>query len=359
MNDRLLSLGFSEEIIQESVQYKELFPGRVIAQYKGLYRVATENSEMAAEISGKFRHLAAALSDYPAVGDFVMLDRVNNLSGNAIIHHVLARKSVFIRRAAGTANDVQTVAANIDIVFICMSLNKDFNLRRLERYLSITWDSGATPVIVLTKSDLCGEIALKLSEIQVIAAGVDIVTTSSIVADGYKPIIKYLAPGKTVAFIGSSGVGKSTLINQLIGRELIETKETGKDDKGRHATTRRELMIIPAGGAVIDTPGMRELGIESANFTKTFADINELARKCKFSNCQHINEPNCAVRKAVEDGLITEGRLLSYQKLKKEAKYEDLNFKQIEKEKINTMFADVGGIRNARALIKSKSRKQQ
>lgn len=357
MNKKLINLGFSERFLQESKLYEGLFLGRVVAQYKDLYKVATEKSEILSEISGKLRYSSDELSDYPAVGDFVMIDREDELHGNAIIHKILTRRSIFVRRAAGTSHDVQVVAANIDTVFICMSLNNDFNLRRLERYLSIAWDSGAIPVVVLTKSDLCEDLLERLAEIEKVATGVDIVVTSSMTEDGYSSILKYISPGWTVAFMGSSGVGKSTLINRLIGGDVIETREIRKDDKGKHATTRRELIVIPSGGAVIDTPGMREIGVESVNLVKTFADIDEFTERCRFKDCQHENEPGCAVRKAIEEGMITEERLQSYNKLKKEAKYEGLNSKQIEKEKITEMFADFGGMKNARDYIKSKNKK--
>ncbi len=354
MNNKLLDMGFAERFTQEATLYPGLYLGRVVSQYKELYKVATEQSEVLAEISGKLRYATVELSDYPAVGDFVMIDRKDEMHGNAVIHHILTRKSAFIRKAAGKAHDVQVVAANIDTVFICMSLNNDFNLRRLERYISIAWDSGANPVVVLTKSDLCDGIYNRLSEIEKIAIGLDIVVTSSMTGDGYGAIMKYIEPGQTVAFIGSSGVGKSTLINRILGEQLIETREIRKDDKGRHSTTRRELFITPTGGAVIDTPGMREIGLESVNLSKTFIDIDELAEQCKYKNCQHENEPGCAVRKAIEDGVISEERLQSYKKLIKEAKYNGMNSKQIEKEKINEMFSEFGGMKNARDYIKSK-----
>lgn len=356
MNERLIDLGFSENFLQESSRYNDMFLGRVVAQYKDLYKVATENSELFAEISGKLRYTSEGLADYPAVGDFVMLDRDSSQTGNAIIRHILTRKSAFIRKAAGTANDVQVVAANIDTVFICMSLNNDFNLRRMERYLAIAWDSGAMPVIVLTKSDLCEDMPTKLAEISEVAVGVDLVITSSMTEDGYITIRKYITTGHTVAFLGSSGVGKSTLINRLLGENMIETREIRKDDKGRHTTTRRELIVIPSGGAVIDTPGMRELGVESVNLAKAFTEIDELASRCKFNDCQHESEPGCAVLKAIMQGSITDERLISYNKLKKEAKYEELNSKQIEKVKIYEMYSDFGGIKNARDFVKSKNK---
>ena len=263
-----MDLAFSERFLQEATLYPDLYVGRVVAQHKDLYRVATPKAEVFAEISGKFRHASVALSDYPAVGDFVMIDRQDECHGNAIIHQTLTRKSLFVRRAAGTSQDVQIIAANIDIVFVCMSLNNDLNLRRLERYLSITWDSGAIPVVILTKADLCEDLDTNLSAVETIALGVDVVVTSSFEEDGYRSLLKYITPEKTVAFIGSSGVGKSTLVNRLLGKDAFETKEIRKDDKGRHTTTRRELIAIPGNGFVIDTPGMREIGVENVDLAR-------------------------------------------------------------------------------------------
>ena len=358
-NIDMKNAGLTEELTQESKQYKDLFVGRVTSQSKNLYKIITENGEIVAEVSGKFHFSVKELSQYPAVGDFVMIDRTDNSMGNGIIHHILTRRSIFARKVAGSKEDLQIVAANIDTVFICMSLNNDFNLRRLERYLSIAWDSGAVPVIVLTKSDLCLDIETKLIDISSIAIGVDILVTTSTSDEGYQTLKGYLSSGQTVAFIGSSGVGKSTLINCLIGQNALDTSGIRNDDKGRHTTTRRELIMLPNLGVVIDTPGMRELGIISADLTKSFADIDELAKNCRFTDCTHKNEPNCAVQKAIKDGALSVERLESYRKLKKETKYEGLNSKMIEKEKINEMFSGMGGMKNARKFIKEQNKKKR
>lgn len=353
------SVGLTEEFIQKSKLYKDLFTGRVSSQSKNLYKVITEEGEIEAEVSGKFHYSVKELSEYPAVGDFVMVDRTNNLQGNGIIHHILTRRSIFARKMSGSKENIQIVATNIDTVFICMSLNNDFNLRRLERYLSIAWDSGAIPVIVLTKSDLCKEVEARINAISSIAIGVDVLVTTSTFTEGYQSLKKYLADGKTVAFIGSSGVGKSTLINCLLGKILLDTNGIRNDDKGRHTTTSRELIMLPNLGVVVDTPGMREIGIISADLTKSFSDIDELAYDCRFNDCTHKNEPNCAVQQAIKDGVLLVERLESYWKLKKEAKYEGLNSKMIEKEKVSDMFSSMGGMKNARKFIKEQKRKKR
>lgn len=243
--------------------------------------------------------------------------------GNAVIQAILPRKSVFTRRAAGTANREQVVAANIDTVFICMSLNNDFNVRRLERYLSVAWDSGASPVIILTKADLCDDLDQRLREVESVALGVEVVVTSSLSENGTDTLKPYLKEGKTASFIGSSGVGKSTLINRLMGSDRLATNGLRNDDKGRHTTTHRELVLLEDGALVIDTPGMRELGMWGAEsgIDTTFADIEALALVCKFKNCTHTSEPGCAIRAGIEDGSLSEERYRSYTKLSAENAY--------------------------------------
>ncbi|GIQ70577.1 ribosome small subunit-dependent GTPase A [Xylanibacillus composti] len=350
----LKNIGLTDAFLRESTRYSELTVGRVASQSKGLYKVITEQGEWVAEIAGKLRYAASSVAEYPVVGDFVMVDRPNHAADTAIIHHVLTRRTVLERKAAGTSQDVQIVASNMDIVFICMALNQDFNLRRLERYLAIAWNSGATPVVVLTKSDLCVDLQTKLDAAAAVALGVDLVVASSLYEDGIQAVQGYMGSGITCVFIGSSGVGKSTLINRLMGASVMETNATRKDDKGRHTTTRREMLQLPGGGVIVDTPGMRELGLEGAELSRSFADIDSLAAACKFADCRHENEPKCAVREAVQAGLLTEERLANYWKLKREAKYEGMNARQIESAKLDAMFGGVGGMKQARKFMKAK-----
>ncbi len=356
--NQLKKYGAEERFFTEAAQFDKMSLARVISQYKGLYRIVTEQSKGLAEVSGRFRFEASSLLAYPAVGDFVMVDRADLQSGNAIIHQVLSRKSAFMRAAVGVSNEAQLVAANIDFVFICMALNNDYNLNRLERYLSIAWDSGATPVVVLTKSDLCDDLAEILIEISSVAVGVDVVTTSSLDKESYQQLFHYIKPGLTASFIGSSGVGKSTLINLLAGKELLATSHIRQDDKGCHTTTRRDLLLLPQGGIVIDTPGMRELGVESADLSKSFADIEELVLQCKFNDCTHITEPGCAVQQAIADGELDARRFENYKKLQKEARYDGLSSKQIETEKINAMFGGTAEMKRIRDYAKQKNKRR-
>lgn len=320
--DGINKYGFNGIFEAYAAEYHTLTPARVILQEKDLYRIVTAHGEQPAVVSGKFRYEAQTVSEYPAVGDFVMVEHAGE-DGNAVIQAILPRKSVFTRRAAGTANREQVVAANIDTVFICMSLNNDFNVRRLERYLSVAWDSGASPVIILTKADLCADLDQRLREVESVALGVEVVVTSSLSENGTDALKPYLKEGKTASFIGSSGVGKSTLINRLMGNDKLATNGLRNDDKGRHTTTHRELVLMENGALVIDTPGMRELGMWGADsgIDTTFADIEALALGCKFKNCTHTSEPGCAIRAAIEDGSLSEERYRSYTKLSAENAY--------------------------------------
>lgn len=297
--------------------------GRVALEHKNLFRVYTQHGEVFAEISGKLRHEATSRGDLPGVGDWVVI-RARPEGDRAMIHAVLPRRTCFARKLAGSRTEEQIVAANVDTVFLLTSLNQDFNLRRIERYLLIAWESGANPIIILSKSDLCDGVAGPISEIQAVARGVPIHAISVVTGIGLQDIAQYFKRGQTVALLGSSGVGKSTLINHLAGVDRLRVQTVREsDDRGKHTTTHRELILLPAGGLVLDTPGMRELqlweGDESLQLV--FDDIDALAAGCFFSDCQHQDEPRCAVRDALVAGTIDAGRYQSYEKLQKELKY--------------------------------------
>ncbi len=330
---------------------------RIISCFGNIYKIAIASGEKTARVSGKFAHEAISNLGFPVVGDYVLARKIDN--GDDVIYKVLTRKSIFSRKAAGTSNTIQPICANIDYVFICMSLNKDFNLRRLERYISLSWDSGATPVVVLTKSDLHDDASSKVIEVETVALGVDVIVTSSIDDVGFDKLKSYLKKDKTVSFLGSSGVGKSTLINGLLGKKLIATKEIRMDDdKGKHTTTTRNLFYLENGSAVIDTPGMRELGFDGGESSHTFSDIEAFAKNCKFSDCKHESEPKCAVKRAIESGLLDQSRLDSYNKFMREASYDGLKGKQLEKAKLDIMFSEIGGMKNVKNFIKENDKRK-
>lgn len=313
--------------------------GRVSLEHKHMYRVQTEACEALAEVSGKMRHLALRREDYPAVGDWVVLS-IREEEQRATIHAVLPRKSKFSRKVAGQVTEEQIVATNVDTVFLVTALNLDFNVRRIERYLVLAWESGANPVIVLSKADLCPDPEALAAEVAAVAVGVPIHIISSAENRGIQELADYISPGQTVALLGSSGVGKSTLVNRIYGKEILDTGDIRSgDDKGKHTTTHRELISLPGGGILIDTPGMRELQLWDASegLSTSFQDIEELAEQCFFQNCKHQNEPKCAVKEALDEGTLPEGRFHSYVKLQKELAYlarkEDKGLQAAEKAK--------------------------
>ena len=295
-------------------------PGRVASEYKHFYGVYRESGKVLGEIAGKLRHEALDRGDLPVVGDWVVI-RPGSEHDKVTIHAVLPRKSKFTRKVAGFRTEQQIVASNIDTVFLVTSLNQDFNLRRVERYLIVAWESGARPVIVLSKSDLCDEIEDRIREIKVAAGDAPIHAVSVVTQEGIDELARYLNRGQTVALLGSSGVGKSTLINHWLGSDHLRVREIREHDgRGMHTTTHRELIVLPQGGLVLDTPGMRELQLWDGDggLHIAFADIETMASHCYFSDCRHQDEPRCAIREALAEGEIDAERYQSYEKLQKE-----------------------------------------
>ncbi len=321
----LETYGWSETLRRQfqSFAAEGLTPGRVIIHQRGPYRIVTEAGEMAAEMSGRFVR-EAEMGGFPAAGDWVAVS-VRLPERAATIHGVLPRRTAFIRKAAGRGRMAQVVAANVDIAFLALSLNDDLNPRRLERYLAAAHESGARPEIVLTKADLAPDAARIAAEIGAVTGGAPVHLVSSRAGTGLETLRAAIKAGETAVLLGSSGVGKSTLVNALVGEARMATRAIREDDdKGRHTTTHRELVLLPGGGLLLDTPGMRELALWEADdgLSQTFEDVEALVAACRFSDCTHGNEPGCAVRAALESGELDAARLESFGKLKGELAHE-------------------------------------
>lgn len=310
---------------------ENFLPARVALEHKHACVLLAPHGEITATCTGRLLHTALARAALPAVGDWVAVRlRAESLATTATpligdIHAVLPRRTSFTRRASGSADAEQVLATNVDTVFLVTGLDRDFNLRRIERYLAVARASGSQPVIVLNKSDLHSDPLAAAAEVRRIARTAPVVTLSAASGDGVDALGPWLAPGATVALLGSSGAGKSTLINRLLGTERQDTGALSRGvDKGRHTTTRRELLALPGGALVIDTPGLRELqlwDVDESAVAETFPEITALAAGCRFQDCTHQREPGCAVRAALEDGTLDPARWASYEKLQREQAY--------------------------------------
>ncbi len=305
-----------------SADHPEMTPARVVAEHRELYRIHTGSREVAARVCGRLRHVAAQPADLPAVGDWVLVE-LPDTDGDAVVHEVLPRATQFARAAAGARTDEQVVAANVDTVWIVSAFGYDLNPARIDRYVSLVWEGGASPVVVLTKLDLA-EDPEAAAELEQRLIGVSVHAVSSVSGVGLEDLHRYLAPGRTIALLGSSGVGKSTLLNTLSGKEVMEVAEVRSGQgKGRHKTTHRQLVLLPGGALLLDTPGMRELQLWNADqgVGRSFEDIETLAAQCRFSDCRHESEPGCAVQAAAESGDLQPERLVSFAKQRGELAY--------------------------------------
>lgn len=321
----LRAWGWTDALAEEIAdrQDADLRPARVIAQHRGFWRLAPVEGESLAVAPGKMLYRATGTLGLPAVGDWVLARR--EADGPATIVEILPRATVFVRRKVGRDSLEQVVAANVDIVFLVTSLNQELNLRRIERYLVATWESGARPVVLLSKADLVPDRDARLQQVVEVASGAEVIAYSIVSGEGVDAIRAFLQPGRTIALLGSSGVGKSTLVNVLAGEELLRTQKIREaDDKGRHTTTHREIVRLSCGALLLDTPGMREVGFWGIDegLRDAFDDVEALVGGCRFRDCTHESEPGCAVRAAMQAGALSAERWESFLKLRKEIAYE-------------------------------------
>ncbi|MCH7810870.1 MAG: ribosome small subunit-dependent GTPase A [Chloroflexi bacterium] len=317
----LEDLGWGPFFDQQTQQLQSdgLLPMRVAEEQRGAYVLWSADGAFEAVIPGRMLHKAEGRKHLPAVGDWLLARRLPG-EPRAVVERVLGRRSALSRKVAGERTDEQVMAANVDLIFVVASLNRELNLRRLERYLAVTWDSGATPVLVLNKADLCDDREVILRNVEAVTPGVEVFLTSAATGEGIDALRPTLARGLTAVLVGSSGVGKSSIVNSLLERQAQGVKGIRSDDKGRHTTTVRQMLVLPGGAVIIDTPGLRELQLWDAGdgLGKAFADIEDLAEGCGFRDCSHSSEPDCAVQAAIGDGMFDRGRLESYRKLQRE-----------------------------------------
>jgi ribosome biogenesis GTPase / thiamine phosphate phosphatase len=308
------ALGWDAEFASafEQLQDDNLFPARVAAQHRGEYVLLAETEEIRAKAAGRLFYEHKVGGQLPAVGDWV------GVTPPATITSILPRRSAFIRKHAGDDSTEQVLAANVDTAFLLAGLDDDFSLRRLERYITTAWESGASPIVVLTKADLCDDVPAAVLAVESVAIGVPVQPVSNVLGTGLEALAPYLQPGRTVVLLGSSGVGKSTLLNRLAGTEVMATRAVAADGTGRHTTVHRELVPLSGGGLVIDTPGLRELQFWEGDLNAAFEDIEALATECRFRNCAHTTEPGCAVLAATDAGTLELDRLRSWRKLQRE-----------------------------------------
>ena len=330
----------------------DIEPARVIAEHRERYTVAVSDGEVSAVLAGRARHAADGREDLPAVGDWVGVSRAGD--GAAVVRFVVERHSAFLRKTAGSVTEAQVVAANVDVALIATALPGDLSTRRLERYLTLAWESGAMPIVLLTKSDLSDSVDDALTRASLAAPGAEVIAVSAVTGNGIDVLADHLQPARTAVLIGSSGVGKSTLVNRLLGTEYLRTAAVTTIGKGRHTTTHRELVRLANGALLIDTPGMRELQLWSSDdgLDSTFADFEEYAASCRFRDCVHDEEPGCAVREAVAAGKLSPERLEHWHHLRRElawlARKQDARAMAEERDRVKSI------VRGARHWIRKK-----